>query len=142
MEQSILVAMLSFVGMVAAENITWELIKRAGRPVIESFKGLFCGNGRFETETEAERFLEEIASRPSYDPDEPLRDAGLMYKRCAGVPAPAGFNDEFMGWLRSAGPEIIKLAGSVNNSGGFVIGGQIAKDHGQINNIVTQNNYR
>lgn len=60
---SILETLLNSVQASIIGGITWDIIKTAGKGLIDKFKDKFKKNGSFETDDQCESFLKDIATK-------------------------------------------------------------------------------
>lgn len=140
MEPTILTSILNFIGVSAAGGIIWDGLKSSGK-LVTSFVNHFVNKGHFGQKEQAEIYLENIAEKDTYNDENPLHDAWLMYKKCTKQEASEAFKADFVEWLRENSKEIIENNQTYQNNGIF-IKKQINKGNAQVTMIDTQNNFR
>lgn len=118
-------------------GITWDILKKSGKTIIQSFKDRYLSNKYFMSEEKCEEFLELILERNGRYKD-PLDDIEELYNEVSGADN-AEFRNDFKNWIEENIEEFAKLQNSQTNNATFNIGTQINNGSGNINNANVMN---
>ena len=135
---TILVAVLGFLGTSVAGGITWDALKAGASKIINSFKSHFTEQNQFPSEEEAEVFLKKLSEAESYNDDDPLQDVWNIYKKTTGQTANDAFQKMFIAWAKDCG-KFLPLETIVNQTN-IHVGKINASDSSTVTVIGTQNN--
>lgn len=135
--ETIVSAVLEFIGQSAVGGLTWDIIKKAGGKIVLKFKKYFTEKKYFENEKQAEEFLQDIFTKEPYNKRFPLEDMWAIYDNHTHQLASEVFKNEMVDWLKSC-KELLDLP---KLSANISIEKQVNMDSAKVTNIGIQYNY-
>ena len=137
---TILIAILKFLGTSVGSGVTWDLLKNGSSKIVDNFKKKFVEERYFDSDEKCERFFQELCENRSYDPEEPFDDVKKFYKMYAKGKQYEMFENALTEWLKENGSDMVK-----NNDDTLVKAqfykSKVKQKAKKIVNIDTQNNY-
>lgn len=95
---SILYSCIEFVCGAAISGVTWDVLKGSGQWVVDKFKKRF--KDYFRNESFAEDYLKKLIEKETYDFEDPIRDAVLLYANENRNNDREIFRKEFIDWIK------------------------------------------
>lgn len=135
---SILSAILVFVGSSTASGITWDILKTSGKKLIDSFRKRFVEKKYFNTENEAEEYLERLATQENLCKSAPYASARLVYEDLCHDNSDK-FIPELEQWIRENRDQFKNITSINKQSGVIKIEKQINWGSGKIINAGVYN---